>query len=268
MFYFCKWLLSINLFQKTFFEFPLKKNQIFITNLILLNDFKIYTLISYKSCPKIWVHLSRKPKNGKFKGGIKAHSVINADKKVPNMIWYASAATNDHVLLSKLELDTNTIYVFDKGYNDYKAFLRFSEGGTGFVTRLKDNAYYEAIEEMDIPDDIHSGVMKDEIIQVTVKIENGKSKKLKLRRVALWDDVTKRVFVYITNLFELRADLIIVLYKIRWQIELLFKQLKQNFPLCYFPGDNENAIKIQIRCALIANLLLNIIMSNYSAVKF
>lgn len=201
----------------------------------------------------------RKPKNGKSKGGIKAHTMINADEKVPNMVWYTSAATNDHILLSKLELDPDTIYVFDKGYNDYQAYLRFTEGKTGFVTRLKDNADYEQIDEIDIPENIHHGVIKDEIIQVTVKVKNGKNKKLKLRRVAFWDNVNKRLFIYITNLFEIRADLIAALYKIRWQIELLFKQLKQNFPLRYFLGDNENAIKIQIWCALIANLLLTVI---------
>jgi hypothetical protein len=203
--------------------------------------------------------VGRKPQNGKTKGGIKAHTIINADEKVPNMVWYTSAATNDHILLSKLELDPNTIYVFDKGYNDYQAFLRFIEGETGFVTRLKDNADYEQIQEIDIPENIHPGVIKDEIIQVTVKTKKSKDKKLRLRRIAFWDDVNKRIFIYITNLFELRADLIAALYKIRWQIELLFKQLKQNFPLRYFLGDNENAIKIQIWSALIANLLLTVI---------
>ena len=198
--------------------------------------------------------VGRKPKSGKSKGGIKAHSIINADEKVPHLIWYTPASTNDHVLLSKLELDPNTIYVFDKGYNDYQAYFRFTEGKTGFVTRLKDNADYEEIEEIDIPENIHSGVLKDEIIQVTVKSKKGKNKKLKLRRVAFWDNVSKSLFIYITNLFDIRADLVAALYKIRWQIELLFKQLKQNFPLRYFLGDNENAIKIQIWCALIANL--------------
>lgn len=48
-------------------------------------------------------------------------------------------------------------------------------------------------------------------------------------------------------------------FKTKWQIELLFKQLKQNFPLKYFLGDNENAIKIQIYCVLIVNLLLAVI---------
>jgi len=57
----------------------------------------------------------------------------------------------------------------------------------------------------------------------------------------------------------MRPDLVAAIYKLRWQIELLFKQLKQNFPLKYFLGDNENAIKIQIYCALIANLLLSVI---------
>jgi len=53
--------------------------------------------------------------------------------------------------------------------------------------------------------------------------------------------------------------MIAALYKVRWQIELLFKQLKQNFPLKYFLGDNENVIKIQIYCVLIVNLLISVI---------
>jgi hypothetical protein len=206
--------------------------------------------------------VGRKPKSGKSKGGIKVHNVINADEKTPHIIWYTPASTNDHVLLSKLKLDPDTIYVFDKGYNDYLAFYRFEQGQTGFVTRLKDNAVYEHVKELDIPDEIHPGVIKDEIITLTVKLEDGEKTKLKLRRLVFWDDEGKRLFVYITNLIEMRADLVVALYKIRWQIELLFKQLKQNFPLRYFLGDNENAIKIQIWSALIANLLLTVVMKS------
>jgi len=206
--------------------------------------------------------VGRKPENGKSKGGIKAHTVINADEKVPSLIWFTDAATNDHILLSKLTLDRDTIYVFDKGYNDYLAFQRFSEGQTGFVTRLKDNAAYEHEAELDIPSHVHAGVIKDEIITVNVPKSKNKTKKLRLRRIAFWDNDNKRVFIFITNLFDIRADLVAALYKIRWQIELLFKQLKQNFPLRYFLGDNENAIKIQIWCALIANLLLMVVQKN------
>lgn len=186
------------------------------------------------------------------------HTVINVDEPVPKMIWFSSAATNDHLLLRKLEPDDNTIYVFDKGYNDYKAFKLFCEKGAGFVTRIKDNAVYKVEHELYIEERTHSGVLEDIIIEVTVK-EDGCEKKLKLRKVVFYDRVLKRKFEFLTNLFDLRPDMIAALYKIRWQIELLFKKLKSNFPLKYFLGDNENAIKIQIYCALIVNLLLTVV---------
>lgn len=80
--------------------------------------------------------VGRKPKSGKRKGGTKVHTVINVDETVPKMVWITHSATNGHGLLNKLKLDPNTIYVFDKGYNDYKAFKKFDESGTGFVTRI------------------------------------------------------------------------------------------------------------------------------------
>lgn len=200
----------------------------------------------------------RTPANGKRKGGIKVHTVINVDEAVPKMIWFSSAATSDHLLLSKLTPDDNTVYVFDKGYNDYKAFKLFCEKGAGFVTRVKDNAVYKVEEELFIDECIHSGVLEDMLIEITVK-ENNKESKLKLRKVTFYDRVLKRRFEFLTNLFEMRPDLIAAIYKIRWQVELFYKQLKGNFPLKYFLGDNENAIKIQIYCVLIVNLLLTVI---------
>ena len=205
--------------------------------------------------------VGRKPQSGKRKGGIKVHTVINVDEAVPKMIWFSDAASHDHVLLSKLKMDANTIYVFDKGYNDYKAFDRFCENKTGFVTRIKDNAVYTIKEQTEIDDCIHAGVQSDEIIELTIK-EGYTEKPLQLRKIRFYDRVLKREFEFITNLFEMRADLVAAIYKLRWQIELLFKQLKQNFPLNYFLGDNENAIKIQIYCALIANLLMTVIQKN------
>ena len=202
--------------------------------------------------------VGRKAKDGKSKGGIKVHTVINADEKVPSLVWFSPATTHDHNFLQQLKCDDNTIYVFDKGYNDYKAFKHFTDNKTGFVTRIKDNAVYEELEIKEVSEDIHSGVLQDEIIEIEVK-EGKTISKLKVRKVKFYDRENKREFEFITNLFELRADLIAALYKIRWQIELLFKQLKQNFPLRYFLGDNENAIKIQIYCVLIVNLLIAVI---------
>ena len=202
--------------------------------------------------------VGRKSSNGKSKGGIKSHTVINADEKVPNLVWFTSAATHDHQFLEKLKCDEHTVYIFDKGYNDYKAFEHFTNQKTGFVTRIKENAKFELTQTNDIPENIHSGVLSDEIIEVEVNKEGVKTT-LKLRKIKYYDREHKRSFEFISNLFDFRADTIAALYKIRWQIELLFKQIKQNSPLKYFLGDNENAIKIQIYCVLIVNLLLGVI---------
>lgn len=95
------------------------------------------------------------PTNGKRKGGIKMHTVINVDELVPKMVWFTIAASHDHYLLGKLKFDPNTIYVFDKGYNDFK---RFCDHQADFVTRIKDDAVYSAEEDLYIDDCIHSGI--------------------------------------------------------------------------------------------------------------
>jgi hypothetical protein len=225
---------------------------------VIKKQVKIFDSSTISLFKNIMECVGRHSKSGKSKGGIKVHAVVNADEIVPSLVWFSEAKTHDHKFLEKLNCDKNTIYVFDKGYNDYKAFEHFTAHETGFVTRIKDNASYRKIEDLDVADYIHNGVLEDQIIEVEVK--KGKEKTpLKLRKVTFYDRVNKREFEFLTNLFDLRADLIAALYKIRWQIELLFKQLKQNFPLKYFLGDNENAIKIQIYCVLIVNLLYAVI---------
>jgi hypothetical protein len=203
--------------------------------------------------------VGRKPENGKRKGGIKAHMIIDSQDNMPCFIRYTEAAKHDHVLLKDVDLPENSFICFDKGYVDYEQYEVFTGKKIWYVTRLKDNALYLAKQEFDIPDDAHAGVLKDEEIELLY----GKNKELKhrARRVAFWDDENRRVFEFITNNFNLSAEEIALIYKKRWQIELLFKQLKQNFPLKYFLGDNENAIIIQIWAAMIANLLLTILRS-------
>ena len=203
--------------------------------------------------------VGRKSNTGKRKGGIKVHTQINLQDRVPKLIWFSAATTHDKQFLKHVELEKGRIAAFDKGYNDYKTFDEFNESGIFFVTRLKSNASYESVKENDIPSYIDDGVLKDEVIRVDVKENGTYLKTIELRKVAYWDDENKRCFEFITNLHGMTAGHIALIYKKRWQIELLFKQLKQNFPLKFFLGDNENAIKIQIWCALIVNLLLTVI---------
>lgn len=203
----------------------------------------------------------RKPKDpGKQKGGIKAHTMINAYENVPCLIRYSAAAKHDHTFLKEINLPKGSFITFDKAYNDYLQYKRFTDKGVWFVTLQKENAKYQVGEEYDIPDNIDEGVIKDEAIYLSYQ-KDGQEKKIKLRRIAYWANDRQRLLIFISNNFELTADLIALIYKKRWQIETLFKQLKQNFPLKYFLGDNVNAIEIQIWVSLIANLLISVIKS-------
>lgn len=204
--------------------------------------------------------VGRNPKEGKKKGGIKAHTIIKASENVPCLIRYSEAVRHDHMFLKEVfNLPSGSIITFDKGYVDYAQYEAFSKSSIWYVTRLKDNALYKARKEFDIPDSADSGVLKDE--EVLLYYGDKKKEEHRSRRIAYWDSENKRLFEFITNNFELTAEKIAQIYKKRWQIELLFKQLKQNFPLKYFLGDNENAIEIQIWAAMLANLLITLVRS-------
>ncbi len=202
--------------------------------------------------------VGRNPKEGRKKGGIKTHTIIKADENIPYLVRYSEAVRHDHMFLKEVHLlPTGSIITFDKAYVDYAQYEKFTQCSIWYVTRLKDNAIYQARKEYDIPDDADSGVLKDE--EIVLYYGQDKMQEHRARRIAYWDSENKRLFEFISNNFELPAEKIAQIYKRRWQIELLFKQLKQNFPLKYFLGDNENAIKIQIWAAMLANLLITLV---------
>jgi hypothetical protein len=197
----------------------------------------------------------RNPMVGKKKGGIKMHTIINAMEDVPSLVKFTSAATHDHTFLKDLNLKKGSYVVFDKGYVDYQQYEQWSIDEIYFVTLQKENAVYKSIEEFDLDDKTDSAILKDERISLMKK--DGTT--FELRRIAFWHEKHKKVYEFITNNFELSAAKIAEIYKNRWQIETMFKRLKQNFPLKYFLGDSQNAIEIQIWTSLIVQLLLLVI---------
>jgi hypothetical protein len=198
--------------------------------------------------------VGRNPINGKKKGGIKIHTMINAMEDVPCLIRFSNAATHDHTFLKELKLEKDSFVVFDKAYTDYQQYLQWTLDDVYFVTRQKDNAVYKSIKEFDLDDKTSDAVLKDELIEV---VKNKKS--IEIRRVAYWDSEKEKLYEFITNNKDISPDKVADIYKHRWQIETMFKRLKQNFPLKYFLGDNQNAIEIQIWTALIIQLIMLVI---------
>ena len=168
---------------------------------------------------------------------------MNLAEGVPNFICIRSAATNENVFLKVMQLEQYSIAVFDKGYNRYSCFDKWSRSNRYFVTRKKDNARYEVVREFDCshtPD-----IEKDQVILLVYR-ENGVSRTVEARLVGYLDPQSGERLEFISNLMGHGALTIARLYKNRWVIEVLFKQVKQNFELKYFLSDSENGIKIQI----------------------
>lgn len=200
--------------------------------------------------------VGRNPINGKKKGGIKMHTVINAMEDVPCLVRFSSAATHDHTFLKELNLKKGSFVVFDKAYTDYAQYHQWTEQDIYFVTRQKGNASYESLNEFEPQQGTSDNILKDETITV---VKNGQE--VQLRRIAYWDGGHEKAYVFLTNNFLLSPEKICDIYKHRWQIETMFKRLKQNFPLKYFLGDNRNAIEIQIWCGLIVQLLMMVVQT-------
>ena len=200
--------------------------------------------------------VGRHPKIGKKKGGIKVHTVIQANEGVPSDIDFTSAATNDSFMLNPSNFDRNDIIAFDRAYIDYEKFEQMTQRGVVYVTKMKKKLKYNILT--DTMYQTPNGLMEVRIQQVTFtkQLNNKDFITHQARIITFVDEQKHKLISLLTNDMESDPLEIIAIYHKRWEIELLFKQLKQNFPLKYFYGESANAIKIQIWITLIANLLL------------
>ena len=204
----------------------------------------------------IFKGVGQHPKNGKKKGGIKVHTVIHANEGVPSDIRFTSAATNDSFMLKPSSLSKGDIIAMDRAYIDYEKFEQLTEKQVIYVTKMKKSLKYEILG--DTIYQTPEGVMEVRVQEVRfTKKKQGGETILHNARIITYVDVRKHKLIsLLTNDMEFDPSEIIEIYRRRWEIELLFKQIKQNFPLRYFYGESANAIKIQIWVTLIANLLL------------
>lgn len=200
-------------------------------------------------------------KDGRKKGGAKAHVLMDAEHNLPCFVRITEARNNDRSFLLELQIPPGSIVVFDKAYVNYTQFLKWNQQNTIWVTRQRADSSF-VIENHNTVDQASSqcGVLADQVIVMGRPSNSRVSPLVKARRVSYKDPVSNKELVFISNDLYSQPQHIADIYKRRWQIELLFKRIKQRYPLRYFLGDNVNAIHIQIWCILICDLLVQIIM--------
>lgn len=200
-----------------------------------------------------------KPLSGKQKGGAKAHVLLKADEDVPQIIHLTAASKNDKTLLPLVQLQPGSVLVFDMGYNSYRQFQQWTQQRINWVTRLSEVAWVEQLAALSMDEKQRAaGILADCKVRLG-RPSNKPTAKIIVRKILYHDSKMNRTFTFITNNFRFKAATIAALYQKRWQIELLFKRIKRHYPLRYFLGDTENAIKIQIWCAFLADLLIKIV---------
>jgi hypothetical protein len=208
----------------------------------------------------VFKNTGRIPLSGKQKGGIKAFTKITLAERVPNFICLKSATTNEKLFLSELNLSPGTVAVFDKGFQKFSQYKEWTEAGVFYVTRMNKNAKFTIINQRKLEHSIEQGVQMDADIELTYLCPKTKQNvTVTARMVAFIDPETDKKLVFLSNLNDVKADTIALLYKNRWTIEPLFKQIKQNFELTYFLSDSENGIKTQLWIAMILNLIFTVI---------
>lgn len=185
------------------------------------------------------------------KGAVKVHTVLDHRSFLPCFAVMTDGKTPDIKVARGLKFEAGTILIMDRGYEDHRWWERLTQEGVFFVTRLKDSTVYGLAGRRPKPAD---PILRDEVIELNQK--KGMKGRLRLRRIEVWLEEKQTTIVFVTNNFKLAASTIAAIYRDRWQIELLFKAIKQSLRIKTFIGTSENAVQTQIWAALIAMVLL------------
>lgn len=189
------------------------------------------------------------------KGAIKMHTLLDYDGHLPAYVNITDGKTADNKGAHDIPLLKGSVIVADRFYNDFSLLNVWDSNGVYFVVRHKDNIKFRTLKELELPEQRHQHVLKDEIIELT-GINTKEKYPTKLRRVALWDEKNQQTIEVITNQMSWTANTITELYKARWEVEIFFRDIKQQLHIKSFIGTSHNSVMIQIWTTLMTILIL------------
>jgi IS4 transposase len=189
----------------------------------------------------------------KRKAGIKAHTMIDLNVGIPVFMQMSQAKMPDVKMLDRIPFQPGAFYVMDRGYIDFERLHRIHKAGAFFITRCKRNMDYRIQVRQAVT--VDGAVKRDQLIRMS----GVKTRQLypdTLRRIYYVDPDTLKVLVFLTNNMTLDALTIALLYRKRWQIELLFKWMKQHLHIKAFFGTTANAVKTQLWIAVMVFVMI------------
>ena len=192
----------------------------------------------------------------KTKGAIKLHTLLNLRGAIPEFILISDGKLHDVNVLDDLLPNPGAYYILDRGYLDFQRLYHLHIARAFFVTRAKSNLKFR--RRYSHPVDRTSGLICDQTVLLTT-FYPAKAYPEPLRRIKFYDVQTDLQLVFLTNDFTSPALTIAQLFKLRWQIELFFKWIKQHLRIKAFYGNSANAVKTQIWIAIATYVLIAIV---------
>jgi len=192
----------------------------------------------------------------KHKAAVKMHTLLDLHGNIPTFISVTDGKVHDVNILDEILPEAGAFYVMDRGYVDFERLYVFTLSAAFFVVRTKSNVLLQ--RRYSHPVDKTTGVRSDHTVILTA-IDSAKAYPEQLRRISYLDVTTRKRFKFLTNNFTLPALTIALIYKLRWQVELFFKWIKQHLRIKVFHGTSENAVKPQIWIAVSIYVLVAII---------
>jgi len=192
------------------------------------------------------------------KGAVKINTLFDIKTAIPSFIHITPGDEHEINSLDVLSYEAGSYYVFDRGFLDFKRLYNIEQQRAFFVIRARKGLQLTRMYSSKVNKKM--GIRSDQV----VKLSGFYPKRYypdKLRRIKFFDQEQNRIFIFLTNNFELKALEIAALYKYRWKIELFFKWIKQHLKIKSFWGTSQNAVKTQIYLAIITYTLIAIIKS-------
>ena len=194
----------------------------------------------------------------KKKGGIKVHTLYDVETQIPTFFHITTASEHDSKAMNEIPYESESYYVFDRAYNNFKMLYKIHQIGAFFVIRTKKNLQYKSVKwKRRLP----KNILSDATIELTGFYPKQYYPK-HLRLVKYWDEQQNREFVFLTNAMQISALQVAELYRNRWQVELFFKWLKQHLRIKKFWGTTENAVRIQLYVAICTYCLVAIVQKD------
>jgi Transposase DDE domain len=221
-----------------------------------------------------------KSRTGSARVKWRLHTHFEVDRYVPVRIDVTKSgggACDERAVLER-KIESDRLYVMDRGYAKFTLFNRIVAAGSSYVCRLRDNSRYEVLQELSLSEAaVAERVLQDVLVSIGAgsKVKARPDHQVRLVTIAMkphrkagrsshysrrgsTGPASDGVLRLATNLLDVPAEIIALLYHYRWTIEIFFRFFKQLLGCRHLLSHSQNGIEIQTYCAIIACMLISL----------